>query len=51
MRRLLTLLAIASALAGCASTGLPTCDGRDRRPINVPPRAEMISYPSCGAAA
>lgn len=48
MRRLLTLLAIASVLAGCAST-LPTCDGNDRRPINVPPRAEIV-YPSCGAA-
>jgi hypothetical protein len=49
MRRLLTLLAIAGVLAGCASTALPTCDGNERRPINVPPRAEIV-YPSCGAA-
>lgn len=49
MRKILTLLALASTLAGCAST-LPTCDGKDRRPINVPVRAET-HYPSCGIAA
>jgi uncharacterized protein YceK len=47
MRKLLILLVIASALAGCAST-LPTCDGKNRRPINVPDQAH-IQYPSCGA--
>jgi hypothetical protein len=45
MRNLFTLLVIASALVGCAST-LPTCDGKDRRPINVPDQAG-IDYPSC----
>jgi uncharacterized protein YceK len=49
MRKILTLLALASTLSGCAST-LPTCDGKDRRPINVPVHAE-IQYPSCGIAA
>jgi uncharacterized protein YceK len=47
MRNLLTLLVVASALAGCAST-LPTCDGQERRPINVPVHAQ-VDYPSCGA--
>jgi starvation-inducible outer membrane lipoprotein len=46
MRRLLFLLALASTLAGCASTP-PTCDGNDRRPINTPDHAEVF-YPSCG---
>ena len=45
MCNLFTLLVMASALAGCAST-LPTCDGKDRRPINVPVQAG-IGYPSC----
>jgi len=45
MRNLFTLLVMASTLAGCAST-LPTCDGKDRRPINVPVQAG-IGYPSC----
>ncbi|TQK07826.1 hypothetical protein FBX97_3115 [Herbaspirillum sp. SJZ107] len=49
MRKLLPLLAMAGLLAGCASK-LPTCDGKDRRPINEPGRAEL-HYPSCGAAA
>ena len=49
MRKLLILLALTSALEGCANTTL-TCDGRDRRPINSPDHAE-VSYPSCGAAA
>jgi len=49
MRKILTLLALASTLAGCAST-LSTCDGKDRRPVNGPVRAE-IHYPSCGTAA
>lgn len=50
MRRLLILLALASALAGCASTTLPNCDGKNRRPINAPARADVL-YPSCGTAA
>jgi hypothetical protein len=50
MRKLLILLALASTLAGCASTTLPTCDGKDRRPINTPARADVF-YPSCGTAA
>lgn len=50
MRRLLILLALASALSGCASTTLRTCDGTDRRPINAPVRADIL-YPSCGTAA
>jgi hypothetical protein len=49
MRKLLILLALAGVLVGCASP-LPTCDGRDRRPINVPPRVE-VEHPSCGSAA
>lgn len=49
MRRLLTLLALASILAGCASK-LRVCDGKDRRPINPPGRAEVI-HPSCGPTA
>jgi hypothetical protein len=49
MRRVLTLAAIAGILAGCANTALPTCDGKDRRPINVTFRAEIIN-PSCGSA-
>jgi uncharacterized protein YceK len=48
MRKLMTLLALASVLSGCAST-LPTCDGKDRRPINVPARVE-VPHPSCGDA-
>jgi hypothetical protein len=49
MRRLLTALAFASVLSGCASA-LPTCDGDDRRPINTPARAE-VTYQSCGNTA
>jgi len=49
MQRLLIALAVASVLAGCAST-TPSCDGEDRRPINVPVKAEVV-YPSCGMAA
>ena len=45
MRKLLILLVLSGTLAGCAST-LPTCDGNDRRPINVPAHAEVF-YPSC----
>jgi len=49
MQRILIVLAMASVLAGCAST-TPACDGKDRRPINDPVKAEVI-YPSCGMAA
>jgi|GEM_PF-1901763 PBP1b-binding outer membrane lipoprotein LpoB len=49
MQRLLIVLALASILAGCAGT-TPTCDGKDRRPINAPAKAE-VKYPSCGLAA
>lgn len=47
MRKLFLLLVTTSALAGCASA-LPTCDGKDRRPINSPVQAG-IDHPSCGA--
>ena len=50
MHRILILLALTSVLSGCASTILPTCDGKDRRPINTPARADVL-YPSCGTAA
>lgn len=46
MRNMLTMLAFVGAIAGCAST-LPHCDGKDRRPINVPASAQ-VDYPSCG---
>lgn len=53
MRKFLTLLAVASLLAGllagCAGTR-PACDGHGRRPINVPARV-AVDYPSCGSAA
>lgn len=49
MRNLLITALLAAALAGCAAT-LPTCDGRDRRPVNAPARADII-HPSCGSAA
>lgn len=49
MQRFLIVLAMASALAGCTST-TPPCDGENRRPINVPVKAEVV-YPSCGMAA
>lgn len=47
MRKLIALLAMASILAGCAST-LPTCDGKNRRPINDPVHAG-VRYPNCGS--
>jgi len=47
MRNLMILLVLTSTLAGCASA-LPTCDGKDRRPVNAPARAQ-VDYPSCGA--
>lgn len=50
MCNLLIMLAIACVLAGCANVVLPTCDGKDRRPINDVARAEVV-HPSCGAAA
>lgn len=46
MRKLMLMLVITSALAGCAST-LPTCDGKERRPINAPVQADVF-YASCG---
>lgn len=49
MRKLIALLAMASILAGCAST-LPICDGKERRPINVPVHAGA-HYLSCGSTA
>jgi hypothetical protein len=49
MRKLLILLVTAGALGGCATASLPGCDGSDRRPINVPTRAQ-IGYPSCNAS-
>lgn len=49
MQILLIKLALASILAGCAGT-TPTCDGKDRRPINAPAKAE-VKYPSCSLAA
>lgn len=54
MRHPFTILLAGVLLAGCASTRLPTCDGRHRRPINPPAQAGLtppIHYPSCGAAA
>lgn len=48
--RLFTIILISAILAGCASTKPPTCDGRDRRPVNALPHAGAI-YPSCGLAA
>ena len=47
MSRLFILLAIASALGGCANT-LPTCEGKHRRPINDPARVDIV-HASCGA--
>lgn len=49
MRKLILLVAVSAALAGCAAT-LPTCDGSHRRPINTPVQAGAV-HPSCGAAA
>jgi len=49
MRNVLTLLIVVGILTGCASA-TPTCDGKDRRPINIPAQARM-DYPSCGASA
>lgn len=49
MRRALILLALASALTGCAST-IPICDGKDRRPINAPAHVGAF-HQSCGTAA
>jgi hypothetical protein len=49
MRKLMILVVMSSVLAGCASP-LPACDGKDRRPINVPAHAQA-GYPSCGTAA
>jgi hypothetical protein len=49
MRKLILLAVTSAVLGGCASR-LPTCDGMDRRPINVPVQTDA-TYPSCGAAA
>lgn len=50
MRHLLLLIVIGCAIAGCATSALPTCDGSDRRPVNAPPQVHTI-YNSCGATA
>lgn len=49
MRKLILLVVTAAMLAGCAARP-PGCDGKDRRPVNVPAQAG-ITHPSCGAAA
>lgn len=49
MRKLILLVVTLAVLGGCAAR-LPTCDGMDRRPINVPAQTGA-TYPSCGAAA
>lgn len=50
MSRILILLALTTALGGCVSATLSTCDGKDRRPINTPARADVFRA-SCGTAA
>jgi hypothetical protein len=50
MFRLIASALLFSALAGCASTQPPSCDGTKRRPVNVPPQTG-VTYLSCGAAA
>lgn len=49
MHNILISFLIGLALSGCASA-LPTCDGLDQRPVNVPPHVG-VTYPSCGATA
>lgn len=49
MRKLILLVVIFAVLAGCAAR-LPACDGKHRRPVNVPAQAGAV-YPSCGTAA
>lgn len=49
MRKLILLVVTAVSLAGCA-TRQPGCDGKDRRPVNVPAQAGN-THPSCGTAA
>ena len=49
MRKLILLAVAAASLASCAARP-PGCDGKDRRPINVPAQAGT-TYPSCGTAA
>lgn len=49
MRKLILLAVFSVSLAGCA-TRPPGCDGKDRRPVNVPAQAGN-TYPSCGMAA
>jgi hypothetical protein len=48
--RILSLFLVVLSLASCASARLPTCDGKHRRPLNVPAQAS-VAYPSCGSAA
>lgn len=48
MRRLIASLTLVCVLSGCASP-LPSCDGKDRRPINQAARVPM-TYASCGSA-
>jgi starvation-inducible outer membrane lipoprotein len=40
---------IALILAGCVSAP-PSCDGSNRRPVNVPPQAGVV-HQSCGSNA
>jgi starvation-inducible outer membrane lipoprotein len=40
---------IALVLAGCVSAP-PSCDGSNRRPVNVPPQVGVV-HQSCGHAA
>ncbi|MCS0585423.1 hypothetical protein NX784_27965 [Massilia pinisoli] len=49
MRKLILLVVTLAVLDGCASRP-PTCDGTDRRPINVSAQTGA-TYPSCGTAA
>jgi hypothetical protein len=50
MFRLTTAALLIAALAGCASTQPPSCDGTDRRPVNAPQQVG-VTYLSCGATA
>lgn len=49
MRKLILLVVTAAMLGGCVTRPLG-CDGKGRRPVNVPAQAG-ITHPSCGTAA